>query len=253
MVYLTCDKYSSLWNPFFNLLYQQWPDFSLPIFSTAETKTIELKNGCVVEPVRDIEDPSWSTRLYKALKRVKTPYVILFLDDFLIKKPVITKKLVEAFLLLKNNPRYGAAFFAPFPKAGKSIPFTNFSENKKFGPYQISLQISLYKTRYLINLLRKGESPWEFEVCGSFRNSLSCKRNIAINTVEASPFCYDYGFVINKGMRDSMFTSFFEKKYGFTFNDFPIFDKTVVERERHHKKIYYFVRCLRSLTYKKYE
>ena len=35
----SCDKYSDLWYPFFELLRIQWPDLSYPIILNTESKT----------------------------------------------------------------------------------------------------------------------------------------------------------------------------------------------------------------------
>src|SRR5436853_473924 len=81
VLYMSCNKYSDLWIEYFKLFRRYWADCPFKIYILTD------KKGPNVEGVRVIatgEDLSWSDNLLFALQGIKTPYVLLLLDDFLI-------------------------------------------------------------------------------------------------------------------------------------------------------------------------
>lgn len=255
MVFLTCDKYSELWPFFFGLLYKQWPAFSLPIVSTAETKSFITASGLHVYPINcKNSNLGWSDRLYLALKNVKTKYVMLFIDDFFLKDTVNTKKIYSAYDILQSHSNIGAVFFAPFPGKGKEVGLTDYVQNRKFSTYQLNLQISLLSKKYLISTLRKGETPWEFELYGSFRSMFANRHYLAVRSTDCSPFSYDYGFVIIRGMYNEKVCQYFKDRYGFdlSHSSFPPYDPSK-SKQRHHHKLFYLIKAIQSLFKEKYE
>jgi len=163
----SCDAYSDLWAPFFNLFWKYWPDCPFPVYlisnhrKFAHPKVISLCMG---------DDRSWGQSLRGALSRLDTEYVLLMLEDFFLRQPVATmdimacleafKKLNGNMLRLVNRPKPDVPV-ADFPWIGHIRPGA---------PYRVSTQGTLWRRQMLMDLTRDGESIWQFELQGSRRS-----------------------------------------------------------------------------------
>ena len=87
----TCDNYDDTWIPFFTLLSNYW-GCPYSIYLNTEEKNISF-NGLDIEVINHSKNMKWSDRLIDSLKKIKTKYVILMLDDFLINADVKQDKI----------------------------------------------------------------------------------------------------------------------------------------------------------------
>jgi hypothetical protein len=96
---------------------------------------------------------SWSRFVASCLQQLPDDYVIMALDDYLLnsrlKKSVV--KDIVALMRLKK---------AVVTKLCKSTP----QENEE---YPVTTQYCIWNKGYLLNLLKKTTTPWDFEVKGS--------------------------------------------------------------------------------------
>jgi len=165
---VSCDKYSDLWNPFFKSFFKFWPDCPFNIYLLSNYKSIDISQ------VRNLligDDISWSDNLYKAIHGLKEDYIFLFLEDLFLIDFVKTNKVLEIFnWILKSNANY--VRINPFAvKADKK-----FNELvgivSKGTIYRTSTVLSVWKKGIFLNLLKKGESAWDFEIYGSLRSDI---------------------------------------------------------------------------------
>ena len=68
--------------------------------------------------------------------------------------------------------------------------------------------------------MRSYENPWQFELSGSFRSVLKGGVLLSLRHSEQSPFIYDYGFLIVRGMINKELAEYFCKNEGIKV-DFP--------------------------------
>jgi hypothetical protein len=170
----SCDKYSSLWEPFFGSLLKHWPSLQahnsgVPIILIANTQHY---NHPRVKTIKIAHETSWADNMLVALQQVNTPYVLVLLDDYWLDKPVDEKRLAQLLKILREG---NTAFIQT---SFNTLRFQNGSahENiagvvyrKKFSHYKVSLQAGLWDKTSLEYLLRSGENPWDFEIMGSLR------------------------------------------------------------------------------------
>jgi len=168
----SCDAYEDLWEPFFKQFFRHWPDCPFPVYLGAETKTYDddrvttlLSNG----------EHVWSNCLLKYLEQIQTPYVLLLLEDFFLRKDVKNEEVINAFDFLMNKKgrmmRIGRN--KPWPSRGIDGPIdtnTDIAIIKPGFPCRITLQASFWDKQALTDLLRYGENIWEFEVNGNKRS-----------------------------------------------------------------------------------
>jgi len=111
-------------------------------------------------------DISWSDNLIKGLKSIEKDYVLLMIDDLILNKKISNKffMMISDWINI-NDPNHLRLHISNKPNFYNS--FIGKIPNKI--PYKISLMPSIWKKSFLQNILKKGESAWEFEINGTKR------------------------------------------------------------------------------------
>jgi hypothetical protein len=114
---------------------------------------------------------AWSDVVRVTLGRLEHEFVLLMLDDFFLAGPVASSAVEAGRLELAV--RGGAHFrLVPAPGPTARVPGArDFGEHLAGAPFRASLQAAFWRRRVLLDLLRPGESPWEFEERGSVRSA----------------------------------------------------------------------------------
>jgi hypothetical protein len=103
------------------------------------------------------------------LLALRTPYVLMSLEDFFLQSPVNTRDVLACLsaiqqldgVMLRLIPAPGPhARVDGYPLVGRCRPG---------GPYRLSTQTAIWRRDALLELLRDGESAWEFEIRGNQR------------------------------------------------------------------------------------
>lgn len=161
----SCDRYSDLWRPFFQLLHRFWPQCPLKIYLLSNTVG---GNQAGVTDLLVGPDASWSDSLRKGVERLEEEYVFLFLDDLFLRSPVQQESVLE---VLHWAVDAGANYvrFTPAPKPDRPhLPLVGSISPGAI--YRTSTVLSFWKRSVLLELLVPGETAWEFEGLGSFRS-----------------------------------------------------------------------------------
>jgi len=162
----SCDKYAEAWPGFFKLLDKYWPQLDNKIYLIGGKEKYEREN---LFNISILNEKSWSDNVLQALENIEEDYVMIFLEDYYITKPVDQEKLVRFFEIMKQE---GAAnlVLAPSGEYLKKHPDESgvaYMNLKQL--YRTSLQAVIWKKEILKKLLKSGESPWEFELVGTLR------------------------------------------------------------------------------------
>jgi hypothetical protein len=120
-------------------------------------------------PVGD--DISWAGGLQKMLVQIDSDYVIIFLEDFLIRQPVNTAR-VQQFIATAVERNVGcmrlvAGLPLALPPSEPVAGFDGVGVIHKTEPYRVSAQVALWRTETLKKLLVPGMNAWEFEEIGT--------------------------------------------------------------------------------------
>lgn len=165
---LSCDKYADLWNPFIHQFKRFFPldDYKVYLGSN------KLKfNMTGIESVLSGDDLDWSTSLKKILLQINEPKVFIILEDLFLASPIDYDgfQVAKRFLYDKNalHIKYWAIPMALEPTANQRI-----GVYPKGAPYRVTA-CGFWDREYLMSLLIEGESPWNFEIQGSYRSSYS--------------------------------------------------------------------------------
>lgn len=222
IIYNTCDKYEFLWGGFFQLMDKYWNDCDMKIIFNTEEKDFTYGQFIIERPKGLNTGVSWSQRIINSLNSVSTPYVIMILDDFWLKATVETKEIQRCIDLMENDSSICCINFAAQPSPNRAYRNEKKYEKRgRFAAYRVNAQIALWRVDYLKNIMRSYENPWQFEISGSFRSILMGGTFLSIKRGEHSPFVYDYGFLIVRGMYNKEIVEYFKEKEGLEIN-FPL-------------------------------
>ena len=161
----SCDKYSFTWNLHIDALEKNWEDRPYPVFLGSDSK----KHLSYPTLFNTSNDRSWSSCLTSWLNQIDTEYVLLTLDDFILRHHVNTSEISTCLdfviqedldcLRLIVRPK-------PFNVHPRNPMFGEFHESMH---YLVAVQPSIWKKSTLLSLIRSGESIWEFEHYASVR------------------------------------------------------------------------------------
>lgn len=162
---LSCDKYSDLWAPFFQTFFKQWPECPYQVFLGANEKKF---NHPKVTTVLTGNDKDWSSSLRKILTQIDADHVFIWLEDLFLTAPVDQKQLTNYFeYLIEKQAKHCNFAYHLHPKVTHR---NGLGEFKDPIPYRVNV-IGFWDKTYLNHLLLDGESPWNFEILGSYRAS----------------------------------------------------------------------------------
>lgn len=163
----SCDKYADLWEPFFNLFWRYWSDCPYPVYLGSNEQAFEHPK---VESILVGKDRDWTFGARKMVEHVNAEYVLIMLEDFFIREPVDTERVCHYIKLLKelkgNLLRLRPPIYRPFERMKDHPELARFIKDS---PYIVSLQPTIWRTQWLVSLMRDGESAWDFEIEGTRR------------------------------------------------------------------------------------
>jgi len=162
---VSCDKYSDLWQPFFECFRRYWPDCPYQVYLLSNYEEAGIQG---LEVIKTGEDKSWSENMIKALQQIEHRYIFMFLEDLFLYKPVNNNRVVDLFQwALENDVNY--LRMALRRHRADKIYNDKVGIINKGSIYRASTVMALWKKNVLLNLLEPGESAWQFEIEGTVR------------------------------------------------------------------------------------
>ena len=165
---LSCDKYSDLWKPFFHQFWKFWPDCKYPIY--LGSNTISYDKDKRVKTILSGPDKDWSTSLLAILKNIPEEFIFIWLDDIFLISKTDNEVWASCWNLLKDRANH--IFTVPLPQAKNCKNHDQFGIFEQGEPYRTSVR-GFWRKSSLFSLLLPGETPWNFEIMGSYRCSYS--------------------------------------------------------------------------------
>lgn len=173
LLVLSCDKYSDIWQPFFEFLFKHWSDCPYPVYLGSNEKRFDDKRVITIcsGPARD-----WSNDTLEILRQIPERNVIILLEDYFVFAHPDQSQLDRCIDLLEQRNAvflrlacFPADHFADY--AYDAIPGQpEFVVTRKEARYRVNLQAGLWNREKLMKLIVPGESPWAFEIQGTTRS-----------------------------------------------------------------------------------
>jgi hypothetical protein len=171
------DGFDDCWLPFFTLFTKYWPSCQAPIFLNTETKEWsypKLSIYCTTVQPKGEKRLTWSECLIAALKKVDTPLVLYFQEDYFIHQPVRDEFIQAAVNYMLTNPEVKHIGLTRHGGRGK---YDKHQEKwlhtiRQRAKYRVSTQAGLWRVDALMSYLRPEENGWMFEIFGTWRSHL---------------------------------------------------------------------------------
>jgi hypothetical protein len=165
IVIASCDKYSDLWQPLFGQFFKHWPNCPYPIYLVANHQRFEHPQVTTLLAGGDID---WSTTMATAIAQLNHSHLLFWIDDAFLTNDVSNQKMEHLFrFVIEHQIQF--LRLRPHPKPAKWF-------NKEIGilnqqaAYRVSLFATIWSVEMLRNILRPGESAWQFEINGTERS-----------------------------------------------------------------------------------
>ena len=158
------DGCSDLWPPYFAAFRRNWPDCAYPVYLLSNDKTFPDPS---VRPIQTGPVRGWPESMRLALHQIPEEFVLLLLEDLFLASPIDNSRF-ERLAAWIAEQRPACIRLQPDPAM---VP-TGFPQICALPPgalYRASTVFSLWRKDVLLDLLRPGESIWQFEILGSRR------------------------------------------------------------------------------------
>ncbi len=177
----SCDKFSDLWDENIKTYRKQWQNNECDTFLVTDKKTdwtAENVNVIAVEGQND-----FPLRIKAALENVKTPYVLVTLDDYFLIKPVENDKinyLVDR--MIKEDIQYLSLYNRRITKESKYLPLDKLIKVDLTQKYAINLYPAVWNVEFLKKTVKENINPWLYEVSltkTAFDENANCQNSLA--------------------------------------------------------------------------
>lgn len=251
------DNYSDTWDIFFLLFFRYWPDCPFQIYLVSEKKIYQddrIININVKEDVGTLWEKQWAGRMKYVLKKINKPYLIFFHTDYLLTNKVDTDRILKFVDIIKDEKKnIGYIRLNPSPP-----PRLEYIKDKTLGiisktdNYAISMQVTLWKTKFFEKLLIDGYSPVDLEIICSkmsvnmselFLSVKSGKTAISyLNGIKKGVWSYDSIRFIKKEKKDLILKRGVEKYRDYILRITGISSFFQKIKRITLKKLYYFLK-----------
>jgi hypothetical protein len=115
------------------------------------------------------EGLNWSNRLRDYLGRIDHEFVILMLEDFILRRRVDQTRVDEAVSFCAGRGLDCLRLVPRPPPQSRAGGMGGYGEIQPGEPYRVSSQAAIWRREFLLGLLRADESIWQFEINGTER------------------------------------------------------------------------------------
>jgi hypothetical protein len=174
------DGYEELWDPHYHFFFKYWPSLLhehsfIPILLLTNEKEYDHPR---VQSLKVGPDTTWSQNMLNALESVKTKYVLIILDDYILHKKVDEERFIELLTLLEETNgafvevKQGsyAVYIDPDRKPAPGVKEVVIRGRGPKSEHRNSLQTAIWDVEEFRKLLDPKENPWEFELQGNERS-----------------------------------------------------------------------------------
>lgn len=157
------DKYSDIWPLLFLSIRRHFVGNIPQIYLIGNSLHFE---DPLVTLLKVGDDVSWSDNLIVALPRIEAEYILIWIDDLILTGSLDWNKIESRIdWFFQCNGDY--LRLNPTPVGiDRNVSFSKIPAGDL---YRSSTVFSIWRKAVLLSVLRRGESPWEFELKGSSR------------------------------------------------------------------------------------
>lgn len=162
----SCEKNNDMWTIFIRLFKKYWGDCPYNIFLLTD-KCGDISKADGFDDII-IKDSSWYDMINAGIDRAGTPFISLWMDDYLLCDYV---KSDDVEKIMNHAEEYKAAnirlYESDMIKAEPFVKNTSYSLYKPGSAYSFTTQVGIWNTKCLKSYLNPKWSAWDFERVGS--------------------------------------------------------------------------------------
>jgi len=176
----SCDKFSDLWTENIKAYRRFWRDNPCDTFLVTDKKTAWMATGInLVIVERQVDFPM---RIKCALDVIKTPYVLVTLDDYYLIDSV-SNATIDYFVqrMQKEKIQYLSLFNRRVARKSKYRPIEEFKVVDLQKKYAITLYPAIWEVGFLKKTIKDDMSPWLYEVSltkSAIKESANCQSSL---------------------------------------------------------------------------
>ncbi len=199
ILFCTCDSYADLWDPFFTLLKNYWPECSnnkILINTESMDYSFDGLNIKCLQLYSENDKVPYGERMIQHIKAIDTEFTMVMIDDFFLTHKVDDKALDEVIQWMKNDERTSVFHFYPV-RDKDDVPsekYPKYDIRPLHAQYKFCFQAGIWKTDYLLKAWKPHENPWEWEHMGNMRSNDPDRDFYVIRNEEEAPIRYCYSF-----------------------------------------------------------
>ena len=171
IIVMSCDSYADLWDGFFKLKEEYWPDCPYDTYLVTND-AVYRDNG--VKSITCGDSLNWTGRLLKALSVVPEQKILLMLEDYYISGRVDQKEIDDLirFMNERNVSYYKLETRGTkFPKRFEKDYLRLITADIRYG---VSLITSVWDKDFLLRAIGGEDyTAWEFEIRRNMKNDVT--------------------------------------------------------------------------------
>jgi hypothetical protein len=161
---VSCDRYADLWRPFFELFWRRWRDCSGPVYLGTNYQSFDDPR---VQTLRVGADVNWAGGVISMLDRIRTDYVIVMLEDFLLMETVDNARIQRLANIASSEGLGCLRLYSIFPPETIVTRYPGLGVFVPGAKWRVTAQAAIWNVATLRRLLVPGFSAWDFELIGS--------------------------------------------------------------------------------------
>lgn len=189
----TCDSYSDVLSLFFAAFSEYWKNCTFEVVINTE------KNSHHHYPARTHnykigEFNSWGDRFLQTLQAVKSEFVMVVYDDFILEDFVDERQIEHVVNLMKKDQAAAVYYLVNthLPIVKSNLSGNIFSEIVDRSDFKLNSFPSIWRKTDLSNYIGRNDNPWAWEVFGSYRTFNDGKKFYSLNAGVKDIYSYNY-------------------------------------------------------------
>ncbi|WP_296990582.1 hypothetical protein [Thalassospira sp. UBA1131] len=191
----SCDAYADVWPLFFAAFKDHWSGCPFPIVVNTESLDFSVSGLDVSAHVSAADQQSsyWGERLLATLKDQSSEYVLMLFDDFVLERDVDEDAINQCIGWMDANPAISVFYFSHIPGASRpGGDYIGFEEVPRLTSYRLNSAPAIWRRKHLIELTRKSDSPWVWELFGTSRTFFHHGRYFCSQPGRETIYPYNY-------------------------------------------------------------
>lgn len=167
IIIYSCWKNRDMWEIFSKLFIKYWKNCPYPIILVTDEyhqSDIQYVFTKVIE-----KDDTWAMMIKEAIKQADTPYVMLWMDDYLLCDYIVNSDIEKQLVRMKEYHAANLRLIESPECHGKYEGNENIGYYQAGEAYSLATQIGIWDVEFLNRVLKDEWSAWEFERIASLK------------------------------------------------------------------------------------